>query len=305
MSDMDFYPNYPLRSCRPWESHFICKPLFPILVKWSVVHALMAQFFTPLLVSPLPSNLVILSHSDLDSAMWIWLSPKEYSDSTSIHWQIYTFLPKGGKLLGLNAFFKHKITYQTHIKCPPVLSTVHNSEDSVISKQTYSHPLRCYSLLEWESAHHPTTEWGRRGTRKMKWWLSQKSISFRSKTQSSFYSAYAIPLIPPYLLSRIVAPVTAGIQIHPHDTKSFPHLSQYLISSNCSFWQLGESGYSAFLWLLMKLSISPYAYKHLAFPFAIFLLLSCLFLLTYRCSLSTLEINHSLVLCLTNNSHHL
>lgn len=31
-------------------------------------------------------------------------------------------------------FLKHAITYQTHTKCPPVLSTVHNTEGSVMSK---------------------------------------------------------------------------------------------------------------------------------------------------------------------------
>ena len=183
-----------------------------------------------------------------------------------------------------------------------VLNTIHGTGDSVVSKPDMVSPSWSYSLLEWDSAHHPATEeeGGRNG--KMMWWSSQRASSFKSRTQLSFHWAYAIPRIPPKLRSRAAAPVCTLT----HRTQSSPHLSQYWILFQIhSFWQLGGSWFNAFIWLLMRLSIFPHAYKYLAFPsvncpLPYFFGFLPFLLLTYRCSLNSLKTNHSLVLCLTS-----
>lgn len=160
-----------------------------------------------------------------------------------------------------------------------VLNTTHGTGDSVMSKPDIVSPSWFYGLLGWDSALHPATEEQGGRNRKMMWWSSQKARSFKSRTQLSVPSAYAISRIPPKLLSGAAAPVYALTR----RTQSSQHFSQYSIPAQLhSFWQLGGSWLNAFLWLLVRLSIFSYAYKHLAFPFcelpfAIFLLVFCLF----------------------------
>lgn len=173
------------------------------------------------------------------------------SGNTNIYQQIRIFLPQEGKSLTLMNFLQYAFIYQTHTMGLPVPSTVWVAGDA--TEQTRQGPTLS-DLMAW------------RDCSALEFWMRKEGWNWKDEgmiiSQRQIIPApnaflislvHAISHVPPKSLTRTATPVytfASRTQRAPHiqvNTWYFP-TSQVLTAILASF---------AYLWLLMRLSISP------------------------------------------------